>query len=350
MKESLERKKLLAFVTCVFCLPVFVRAQYDSTANVTDIMSRHRESLMWSQAFSMRVNVYSVPLEGIPNKSSYERNFIFRYDANTMRADWTGRFKSGRFTAAAASDADPCRVVAFNKVLEGQYGIETEHEEGTKPLSAMVYENYREQLERLLDNDGYGGPLLGRIYGSGHFNVAELLRQAGDVKVRATQEEINGLQCYVLEGTTRFGAITVWVAPARAYAAAKWVIRKSSIDLFNDKPNGLDVWVAEFEVVEFEQFGTAFVPKRASFTLTSQSPGRPKEIGRRLYEVSEVQLDPDFSALGAFRVVLPEGTRVFMRSAPGLRYVWRDGKVSLDNRGASFEQIDKAIDGLKEQK
>jgi hypothetical protein len=58
-------------------------------------------------------------------------------------------------------------------------------------------------------------------------------------------------------------------------------------------------------------------------------------------------LYPDFDALGAFKINLPNGTRVFVEESPGVRYVWQDGEIVPDVDTPTFEEIDKTVEELK---
>ena len=53
--------------------------------------------------------------------------------------------------------------------------------------------------------------------------------------------------------------------------------------------------------------------------------------------------------MGAFKVDLPNGTRVFVTEFPGIRYIWQNGKIApVDD--PTFEEIDKMVDELKKEK
>jgi hypothetical protein len=336
----------MAYAVLVLWLQVYVYGQDTMTA--ADIAARCRESLNWQKSFSMRIHVVSVPLEGYSDKGLTERDFIIRYDANTLRGEWIGQVRAEGEWVKSFNNNDPCLVYGFTKIVTGQYGIEFENYMGRNPEVAKMFENSKDRLEDMLNSDTYGGNILGRMGGNGHMNIAILLMSANDLVIRPDIQSVNGLQCYVLEGTTRYGKATAWVASDKGYSPAKWIIKKSDGDLLGDKVT-TGSRIMDFEVIEFEQRGTAFIPKRAKVTDSTQLPDGAKTITLISYEISEIQLNPDFATLGAFKVNLPEGVRVFSKESPGIKFVWQNSKVVPDANSVIFGEIDKTIDQIKQQ-
>jgi hypothetical protein len=153
----------------------------------------------------------------------------------------------------------------------------------------------------------------------------------------------------VLKGTTRYGKVKAWIAPKMGYSAAKWTIEKKNPDLFSDKSITAESWIAAFDSVEFQEIDGRFVPVAGVFTLSDSYPDGQRYSTREQFTVSDIQLNPDFASMGAFRVDLPNGTRVYSPDAPGIRYKWKDGDVVADVDSHAFEEIDKTIEGLRSQ-
>jgi hypothetical protein len=324
-----------ATTALVLCLPAYIYGQNALTA--ADIAERCRESLSWQKSFSIRIHVVSIPLKGYSNQGPTERDFTLRYDANTSRGEWIGQVRT---------KDDPCLAYDFTKIMTGQHGIEFENYIGRNPENVKMFENSKDRLEEVLNSDTYGGHILGRMGGNNRMNIAMFLMSANDLFVRPDMQSINGLQCYVLEGTTRYGKATAWVASDKRYSPAKWIIQKSDGDLLGDKAM-TGSRIMDFEVIEFEQHGTMFIPKRAKVTDSIQSPDGTKIIEQILYEISEVQLNPNFDALGSFKVNLPEGVRVLSIDSPGIKFVWQNSKVVPDVNGSICNVNNKAIDQKK---
>ena len=345
MSRIIGRKLWITiFVAFALCFPSIIYCQNTMTA--ADIAQRCRESLNWQKSFSMRIQMAFTPFEGYGDKGPSERDFTLKYDANTMQGEWTGLLKAVGEWIKPLNNNDPCLVYSFTKVMTPEFGIDFENYIGRSPESAKMTENAKERLQELLDSDSYGGHVLGRMGGNGHLNISEFLISANDLTVRPDMQIVNGLKCYVLEGTTRYGKAIAWIAPDKGYSPAKWTIQKGPKDLLGDKPIGVNR-ITEFEVIEFEQQGKSFIPKQAKSNDNVSLPDGTKDAGQVLYEISEIQLNPDFAAQRAFKVNLPEGTRV--AGKPGIKLIWKNNKVMADVNQTSFDEIDKTIEKFKQQ-
>jgi len=150
----------------------------------------------------------------------------------------------------------------------------------------------------------------------------------------------------VLEATTEHGKVTAWIAPDKGYSALKWSIHKTGDDLFNDRPISSKSWLAVFDAVELQKVGDVFVTKDGNFTLTIKGTDGTTRVASYKYETSDIQLNPDFDILGAFKIDLPDGTRVYMKEYPGIHYIWENGKI-VPADDPTFEEIDKMVDELK---
>jgi hypothetical protein len=251
-----------------------------------------------------------------------------------------------------AGNIDPNNNYILRKIITDREYFDVIGKSGLSPLGAMITTKFEEEKENLLDSDEFGGPLLGRIFGNNHKSITDLLSESSNIHLRQEQEYINDINCYVLEGTTKYGKVTVWIAPAKGYIALKWKIEKTGENFGNESPilnNGLILWSAQFECEEIQRIGASFVPKIATFVFTSKSKDGSNHSKHIVYTISDIQLNPDFNALGAFKIDLPEGTRVTVPESPIIRHIWRDGKVVPDMNGATLEEIDKTINQFKQQ-
>lgn len=309
------------------------------------VVENFKNSLTWADSVSMKVDSSITP-KGIPGKGPWKLVFIFNRDHDSL--EWNGN----GFVPDSNGNPAPDKNAILRVIITSREFISVTGNPGFPPLGAVISTEFKEKKESLLDADELGGPLFGRTSGSNHKSIADLLGEAGDIHLRQEQEDINGISCYVLEGTTKYGKVTAWVAPEKGYAALKWAIEKAGDDFLNDVPMSqtqVISWSEDFNCTELEQVAASFVPKTATFEFTSKLKDGSSSSLLDVYKVSDIRLSPDFNALGAFKIDLPEGTRVTVPESPGIRYVWRDGKAVPDVNGLSFGEIDKTIDELKQQ-
>jgi len=326
--------------------------------NAAEVVSRYKESLSWQKSVSMKMaaNVDSNDHPLFPQTL----DFVFRRDRDNNRAEWLGKqliFGSGGDIDVLNSDfvkeiADGNMFVS----LEGMRLVEQPDSRIDSRRIILLY-NYTERLKALLENPNFGGPLFGKMYGSNYKSVADLLGESSDLHIHDKKENINGVACFVLEGTSKYGKVTAWIAPEKGYSAMKWVIEKDPHHLFDDAAVSKKWPSAEggqvlFNVTELHEIigedNTVFAPKLAYFTHITNFRGGTKSVDQYEYKTSDIQLNPDFEALGAFKMDVPNGTRVVVVEHPGFRYVWENGNI-VPAEDPTFEEIDKIVEELKKE-
>ena len=291
------------------------------------LLERYRQSLSWQESVSMKVVIESSgDIDGQMIPSISERTFTFRRDHE--RAEWLGKILEKDVNNVV--DLDKCHVI--KTIMDGNSFARLSSGLDRPPIGAFINrdkEFYRTFLNRLLCHPINGGPLWGRMFGSNYKNVADLLIESGNVQLHKNRENINGSVCYVVEAITRYGKVTAWIAPEKGYNALKWSIQKEPGDLFNDGPVTVSSWLAEFVADDLQKVGDFWVTKvgRMTFSIryNDEYPIKTK-ITKHKYKVSDIQIGPDFEALEAFKIDFPDGTPVQIKQAPGVRYVWQNGK------------------------
>ena len=98
--------------------------------------------------------------------------------------------------------------------------------------------------------------------------------------------------------------------------------------------------------VDLERIGDVFVPVAAHFTHTIRKRNGQIINSHFEYESSEIELNPDFNTLGAFKINLPDGTPVTIKGIP-IRYVWQNGKAVADVDEEFLDVLDDEIEQLE---
>jgi hypothetical protein len=310
------------------------------TPQASDVLRLYKQSLSWMESVSMKVDIDGAAT-GYPDRTRTAISFLFRRDKD--RVEWRGWLAA----CDPQGNIDANTHFTINDIVAGGRYISFADPVGGPSTIARMTANYGEYLKRLLEDTTYGGPLWGRIFGSNHKSVADLLGASADTHLRAEQESIGGLSCYVLEGTSQYGRTTAWVSPDMGYSALKWSIEKTAGDLFDGRQIPAGSWVVVFDSVKLLNINGAFVPTEGMLTHTNDDPEGQGYVTREHYRVSDIQLAPDFNAPGAFKVDLPNGTRVQVEEAPGIRYVWQDGQIVPAADGPAFEEIDRMVEQFK---
>ena len=318
-----------------------------------EALQRYRESLSYSQSVSMKIQhrVDSNDNELFPQTL----DFVFRQDRDNNRAEWIGK----RLIFRGEGNIDLINSDFVKDIADGNMLVSLEgmrlKTEGLDSRRVILWYKYTEKLKELLENPNFGGPLFGKMYGSNYKSVADLLGESPDLHIRNKDENINGVACFVLEGTSKYGKATAWIAPEKGYNAMKWVIEKGPHHLFDDTVISTKWPSAEGSKVVFnskelheviDEDNTVFIPKFAHFTHITYSRGGNKNVDHYEYKTSDIQLKPNFEALGAFKIDLPDGIRVFIRDFPSMRYRWQNGKPVPNFDKYVIQEIDKMVDDI----
>ncbi len=130
-----------------------------------------------------------------------------------------------------------------------------------------------------------GAPLMGYYLGDTQ-RVDDLLRRAELLSVRLTTENVDGIACFVVEGSLAGRSYAVWIAPARDYNIAGITIHASQDNR---------TLLFSLQKVQFEQRDGTWVPMAAEIAEqrgTAKTTWSHKRI--------RLVLNPDHEALGSF--------------------------------------------------
>ena len=328
----------MLFIIIVVSNGICVFGQNKDVIDSTEIIRRYKESLSWVQSVSMKIDIKT----GDEGKWAYQSSLTFRQDGN--RVEWLTR------VTPFGNQRNPVlgKGYVVKDVFTGKRYFNLTNNIDEDPTNAIVSDNYEKDFTKLQAHPKFGGVLQRRMYGSDLRSIPELLI-AHKVSVRDNPETIDGTLCHVLETTTKYGRVTVWISPEKSYNALKWVINKSR-DHFFDKTTlsdiKLDSWTAVFDSVELQKIGDVFVPKGGAFTLTIKETDGNSSVLNYEYKISNTQLNPDFDTLGAFKIDYPNGLPVLHREFPAIKYVWQDGKLVTRVDQKFIADLDSRIEQL----
>ncbi len=324
------------FGSCLILLTsTFVLSQTQKPSSA-DVLQRYRESLSYLHSVSMKItaNVDSNDHDLFPQTLDY----VFRWDRDNNRAEWLGK----QLIHGSEGEVDMINSEVIKDIADGNMYIDFAGAKLANKVDSrrvILRYNYTESLKELLENPNHGGPLLGKMYGSNYKSVADLLDEATNLHIHDKKANINGVACFVLEGTSGYGKVTAWIAPEKGYNAMKWVIEKGPDHLFNDAaiskqwPSTKD-WQVTYNVKELHKIisedKTVFIPRLSSFNFHINFRDGTKNVDEFEYKTSDIQLNPDFEALGAFKIDLPDGLRVFNKDNPNLTFRWKNGRPVAD--------------------
>lgn len=239
---------------------------------------------------------------------------------------------------------------------------------GKDPDRVMISRNVDKFRRLMFGETGLGVVLDGIVPGNTDILLPEMLRQADSFTVREETETIDGHETYVLEAKTRYGTHILWIDPAYGFNPRRILVRKTGQDLWDNlllskqstnseegdtsiQPSSeitKDEMIAD--TITIDKVGDAFVVTEARITNVRSFANGESTIARTSVKRSQMNFDPDFNAMKAFEINVPNGTSVeFMdeRRDSGVRYQWRNGKVIPIVDASTVAEVDKTVEQLK---
>jgi len=246
-----------------------------------------------------------------------------------------------------------------------QYQAEKE-----RPPSAVMVAPYPEKaVPTLVGASGMGCVLDGVIPGS-TIPLPELLRGADSVSVRPETEQVDGMATFVVEADTPDGKCTLWLDAEHGYVPRRLSVRRTGEHHWYgsplrsavlDVPEGAtpveprSAIVADelvMDSVKVESVDGQWVIRSARVnTVRTYENGQSTRSASRI-ERSAIDLSPDFEALRAFAVDVPNGTPVHLmlgQADSGIRLEWRDGQIGEYVDEEVVDVLTKQADKLRSQ-
>ena len=183
---------------------------------------------------------------------------------------------------------------------------------------------------------------LGLTAGDGHF--AKPLSESETLRLRPEMEQVDGFECYVLEGDTRDYHYTVWIDPDHGYLHRKIIGE-------GHKTEKLVKRLLEVTGVKIESFdGIPMVTEATRHVFSEYIDGNTIDLTAR-EKISNIVWNPDFEKEGAFKLDnIPNGTPVSYfadnMNETGIKFHWQDGKIVANIDDLVVEQIDKMTEEI----
>lgn len=327
-------------------------ARSESSPDPIDILGRFKKSSDWTETMAMDVDSETL-IAGGSNPGHRRQKMVYRRDgdrAETIRHDCllgrTGTLGDGEELTEADFSREKT-YIGINLVNGECHLGASMFAGGTRYTATVQRQDYADNFEHNHDTLTSGDFLEGAFsVGNGTDHIADALAGAKDLQV--SSDQIGDVPCYMLKGTLPpYGRVTAWIAPDKGFTAMKYVIQKDSTDLIAPgRPLadiGLSSWTITVDTTDLAEIDGVFVPVGGRYTHESiRATGEVKTTSVRVKR-SNVQLDPDFEAMGAFQIDLPEGTPIHLAEAPGIRYIWSNGQIVTDMNSLWFEDFDKVF-------
>lgn len=324
---------VIIFCMSSVCLSALSKGRLDVRPTPKELVNLYKKAVTcWDKSVAMRVElVHSWVKRGTDETDIRHWRYDITHRRDGNRCEWFGRcqFKG-------ELDGDD---YSFNKQFKRMVGDDfflyyTKLDSEEEPEDALMGSDVKEKLFLLQAQEPDGGFLQGRMGGIGSApKIVEVMGENDSLNLIG-QETLSGTSCFILEAKTKYGTFTVWIAPEKGYNALKYIVRKSGHDILRDdihiEDQGITEWVEVVDSIDVRKIDGVFVPISGKLTGKTKAGDEWESTTHVKAKRSEIVLNPDFKALGAFKISFPEGTEVTHEDIPGLRFRWTKGKFVPD--------------------
>jgi len=195
----------------------------------------------------------------------------------------------------------------------------------------------------------------------GNISLLDVLRGSSALNVQSEQAEIDGHSTYVLESVSKYGKTLLWLDPLAGFHPRRITVHKKGADLLDGRPvssirsegnivadKQLVDYLLVVDSVKIEQIGGVFVMTGANMTETRTYVDGSRICATYNFTCSNINLNPDFVALKAFAIKVPDGTPVNDKDFEAGNLIVVGGKI-VSRADNSFREIDQVIEGVKKQ-
>lgn len=327
---------VIIFCINFVCLSALSKGKLDVRPTPKELVNLYKKAVTcWDKSVAMRVETeHSMAKRGTDETDIRHWRYDLTHRRDGNRCEWFGHCQfegehdgdkysfNEQFTKMVGDDFF---LYYIRRQLGDQPGVMTQ---------ALMGSDIKEKLFILQAQEPDGGFLQGRMGGIGSApKMVDVMCNSDSLNLIG-QEKLNGLSCYIVEAKTKYGTYTVWISPEKGYNALKYIVRKSGRDILRDdiyiEDQGITEWVEVVDSIDVRKIDGVFVPISGKLTGKAKAGDDWESTDHVELKRSEIVLNPDFKALGAFKISFPQGTEVTHKDIPGLRFRWINGKFVPD--------------------
>ena len=319
-----------------------------------ELISEYEKSLsvLDRSAYEIETNMVIETAQPTENPTCMVRKTSVRRDGDRwdVVAEDRHTFKSGE---------QPPTISHYGGILD-ERSISYESNGNKPPEVIDVDSDFKEGKAKARACLGGGIIAEGYLLEDGGARLPDILRSSLSLVVRNDKPEIDGYPTYVLESRGENGETIMWLDPNSGFHPRRIESRKSGDDLLNGQPlassrpnneifppEPLHEYSIVVESVKIDQIEGTFVITGADVTESwTFSSGQMVRISYD-FKLSKIDMNPDFNALRAFEIKVPDGTPAHDLDFPGINFMVVGGKI-VPADDPAFDEIDKIVDELKQ--
>jgi hypothetical protein len=285
-------------------------------------------------ACNKKLETVSFELETIleqPGKETGKRVYEIKYCSRNREKQWIGQWTQYNPDGTIDRGSSQHLIDIYADKVGLHFTYFGSDMKVMRPPTASLTRVSRDQwMQDYIEHAPYGGPLMGRLDGSNRQSIQDLLKEAGNLKAADKPTKLIGYDAYLVEADTKYGIVRAWIAPDAGYNCLRWEIIKKQDQFYRDGSVTRDEFTRRtdvFDAEKVEQVEGQYVVTQAR--LNNKVEDGPAVLGQAAYHyrLKNIDLSPDYEALEAFEIQLPEGVVVRDIDRPGILYQWVGGQL-----------------------
>jgi hypothetical protein len=256
--------------------------------------------------------------------------YSFKHCSKNEKKQWIGSLKCYKEDGAIDQRSSGLIRNIYSDKIGVYLQLHNPELKGKLPPRAILARSSRDKWCReYCEQPSYGGPLTGQFYGSSNHSIHDLLKEASNLKLHNKALKIIGYETYLIEADTKYGNVKAWISPDLDYNCLKWEIIKEQNQFYRDGTTTNDrftKWTAVYDAEKIKQVNDQYVITQAKFNHVIKKGDVVLGDHTYHYNLKNIDLNPDYEALGAFEIQLPEGTVATHEEVPGIEFRWTNGK------------------------
>ncbi len=219
---------------------------------------------------------------------------------------------------------------------------------GTNEKGVLVIDGNPDPTEvKALQCEHTPAPLMG-YYLNTDERIDEVLHQGGEIRLRPRREQVNDVNCHVIEAATRYGDYAVWIDPVHGWNVAKVQIHMQEAAKHVNQ-HGLIQGDAAFAlyVHRFEEIDDVWVAAEATWEHSRFRQGRLLSRTTTHVTITNLTINPDHESLRSFvRDDVKEGAWGWIAPFDHIKYTWRNGEFVPQYDERIVSSIDKTLGAM----
>jgi hypothetical protein len=331
--------------------------------SVSDLLDKYRLTQESLQSFIVKSEDTTVSTSSA-NQGNFRINqeiSEFRIDGD--RVDYRTRMWSDLSTK---DEPTPTEEAAYkNFIWDGESFFQHKRDNKVSNTDWAFISKRDNRIDNLTSVAYRGAPLMGIFFGDDK-RVDSIFQEADKISLRNTMDVVGGSACYVIDAMTPYGEYTVWIDPQHGYNISRAEVQKEGGDLaWGEKslnrrekmppanqytgsylPTEKKALSFSLKNVRFEKVNDIWIPMEADYEYIKTYQDNREIKVQRHHKRTEIDLEPNFEAIGAFIPDIPDGAMVIIEESPGIAYEWRKGKPVAILDKFTIDELEKVTQKL----